>query len=234
MKDKLTEDKRMMDEIRPVTLAELDHTLEYMIESEYKGGANSSLSQLKSALYDWRLERHWEKPDSATVYGIVEDGIVTSSLWYTYAKRGYSNGRHLYTMEHRRGKGDALNLYKHAWADAKSRGFAQHRCIANKPANLFHLHNLKFRPCAITKSGMLSFFLPIYSDDLLADSQRCLDVGWREVYRHMSTLGGQLSEQIAGWEKRGGTSFSEEDLDLMYTTRLNKWTHIWDPKRKSL
>ena len=115
----------------------LNEVLEERIEMGLKG-RESSKSHLKSALYDWRVEKQWEKESSCV---ISYEGKGYAFLTFTVRNPKYCVLRHLVTLEEFRGQGIGTSLMEMMYAEMRKREYRIVRFFADIPSVGFYEKN---------------------------------------------------------------------------------------------
>jgi GNAT superfamily N-acetyltransferase len=132
-----------------ITEAYLDSILEQRIEMGLKG-RESSTSHLKAALYDWRVERHWDNKDAAV---LTVDAKSFAFVTFTKRTPKYCVLRHITTLEEHRGTGIATNLMNKIYNEMTERGYTTIRFFADKPSIGFY-EKLGYKWHGHSKTGL--------------------------------------------------------------------------------
>jgi len=122
-------------------LKEIEHT---------KGGSLSSKSHLKNALYDWRVEKQWDK-ESSKVFSLEDKGFMFIS--YTKREPRHCTLRHFFVLEQYRGKNIGAEMMKMLEEYMKENYVMLLRFFANKPSIKFY-EKLGYRWHGISKTGL--------------------------------------------------------------------------------
>jgi GNAT superfamily N-acetyltransferase len=115
-----------------------------------KGGSLSSKSHLKNALYDWRIEKQWNK-DSAKVFSYEDKGFMFIS--YTKREPRHCTLRHFFVLEEYRGQQIGLKMMKMLEEDMKNNYVMLLRFFANKPSIEFY-EKLGYKWHGLSKTGL--------------------------------------------------------------------------------
>jgi len=102
---------------------------------ERKGGADSSKSHLKSALYDWRIEDNWSRNNC---FVISENDLGFAFYTFTIREPRHCTLRHIFTLEEARGQGIGKKLMNRIEEHMKRDRVEIMRFYANKPAIKFY------------------------------------------------------------------------------------------------
>lgn len=121
--------------LQPWSLQEAESLLDQLGGVTAKGGAVASVSHLKSALYDWRVENQWDKPTSAAVH---LDLLGFMFITFTTREPRHCTLRHFYVLEESRGQGVGGRMMGALRAQCLHHGVRFLRFFANKPAIPFY------------------------------------------------------------------------------------------------
>jgi len=204
----------------PTNEQEMNELLEKRIvlaeQTGLKGGKMSSLSHLKSSLFDWRVEHNWDPKSKDTRHVLVakdENGEIAGGTFFTYSKREpkITSFRHIFLFEEYRGNGIAEALYNVRYKMAVEAGCAYIRLFANIPAYDWHL-GVGMRFFGISKTKLPFGFVPILPGaSNMKELGRMLDQLGPEKVKEM--IKAPLMKQMAAVEKKGGRWMTQEELD---------------------
>lgn len=152
-----------------VTEQHLEKVLQERIDAGYKG-RESSKSHLKSALYDWRVENHWNN-EKATVLSYEDKGYAF--LTFTKRKPFYCVLRHLVTLEEYRKQGIGTELINMMYVEMRKREYRTIRFFADKPSTGFY-EKLGYKWHGKSKTGLLFTYTDINNMMLLEPIKRDL------------------------------------------------------------
>tara|TARA_R110002050_G_scaffold233778_1_gene369691 strand:- start:690 stop:1229 length:540 start_codon:yes stop_codon:yes gene_type:complete len=118
-----------------MTEQEAEALLERIQKLNLKGGALASVSHLKAALYDWRVEQQWSKTTSAA---LVLDNLGFMFITFTKRQPRHCTLRHFFVLEEARGKGIGAAMMELLEKHIISKGVRYLRFFANKPSIGFY------------------------------------------------------------------------------------------------
>lgn len=145
----------------------LNNILQERVDMGLKG-RESSKSHLKSALYDWRVENHWNN-EKATVLSYENKGFAF--LTFTKRKPLYCVLRHLVTLEEYRKQGIGTKLMNMMYDEMRKRDYSIIRFFADKPSTGFY-EKLGYKWHGKSKTGLLFTYTDINSMRLLEPIKR--------------------------------------------------------------
>ena len=131
----------------------LEKLLEQLLESGIKG-RSSSKSHLKSALYDWRVEQHWDNPNA-----LILDYEGKGYAFITFTKKSprHCTLRHIFVLEDYRGQQVASKLLDMMYAEMEKRNVVRLRFFADIPSAAFY-EKLGYEWHGTSKTGLPFFF----------------------------------------------------------------------------
>jgi GNAT superfamily N-acetyltransferase len=189
-----------------------------------KGGKMSSLSHLKSSLFDWRLEQGWDPKNKDYRNVLVakdENGEIAGGTFFSYSKREpkITSFRHIFLFEEYRGNGLAEALYNERYKMSIAAGCTLIRLFANIPAYDWHL-NVGMRFFGMSKTKLPFGFVPILpgADTMKELGRRLDDMGPDKVKELIRPA---LMKQMAAVEKKGGRWMTQEELDYCWKKDRN-------------
>ena len=124
----------LIEPLAPLTQADADALLAHLQAGEGRG-STASVTHLKAALYDWRVEQQWDKPGSAA---LQLDGEGVMFITFTSRAPRHCTLRHFFVLEEARGKGVGVRMMKLLEKLCIHHRVRYLRFFANKPAIQFY------------------------------------------------------------------------------------------------
>ena len=140
---------KVIDPLQPWTLAEAGALL-LLLQAGPGKGATASVSHLKAALYDWRVEEQWSKSNSAAMQ---LDQLGFMFITFTKRKPRHCTLRHFFVLESARGQGVGARMMRLLEQQCLHHRVRYLRFFANKPAIKFYEH-CGYRWHGVSKTGL--------------------------------------------------------------------------------
>ena len=115
-----------------------------------KGGSISSKSHLKSAIYDWNIEKQWDSPNAKVLH---LDQKAFMFISFTKREPRHCTLRHFFVLEQYRGQNIGSEMMSYLTKEILDNKVRYLRFFANKPSIGFY-ESLGYKWHGLSKTGL--------------------------------------------------------------------------------
>jgi GNAT superfamily N-acetyltransferase len=191
---------------------------EYKKKNKLRYPSTSSWSHLEVGLYEWRIEKNWDKPDRhIRVVRKKDNNQIMGAVFWSNTSRGvkHSCWRHITILEEFRGHGLSYSLYNYMYRHTIEQGITRVRAFFDKNSIHFN-HKYGLRSIGFNKSNQPFMYLPLFNvKEIKYLGKKYDEIGFEKCIEIVKP---EVEQQMNKIIQKGGRWLTQEEIQEIWNS----------------